>query len=234
MQPSKGPPKALIRARVPTVLGRAAGQQIEIVTFDELVDGEEHLALVCYPLMTPTIVRIHSECLTGDVFRSLRCDCGPQLDESLTVISREGGVLLYLRQEGRGIGLYNKLDAYLLQDAGVDTYAANRVLGRGEDERDYTVAVQMLCALGITEIRLLTNSPTKIEQVENLGIAVRSARPTGVYLNPYNQKYLMEKARLANHQLRGLHASDRLPEGQTDDKTQLPGTRRADQNWSAT
>jgi GTP cyclohydrolase II len=207
MEPSKNLPKALVRARVPIALARAGARQIEVVTFDELVDGREHLALVCHPITAPTIVRIHSECLTGDVFGSLRCDCGPQLDESLTVICGEGGVLLYLRQEGRGIGLYNKLDAYLLQDAGADTYAANRLLGRGEDERDYTVAAQMLCALGIAEIRLLTNNPAKIDQVEGLGVTVRSAQPTDVHLNPHNHKYLMEKACLASHQLHGLLTS---------------------------
>jgi GTP cyclohydrolase II len=234
MEPSKGPPKALIRARVPIALDRPGGQHFEIVTFDKLIDGEEHLAVVCPPLTVPVIVRMHSQCLTGDVFRSLRCDCGPQLDEALTVISREGGVLLYLRQEGRGIGLYNKLDAYLLQNAGVDTYAANRLLGRGEDERDYTVAAQMLCALGISEIRLLTNNPAKIEQIEHLGITVRAARSTNVHLNPYNQKYLTEKAHLARHQLHGLIAPNQQVEGPPDDGNQLPGARRADSNRPVT
>ena len=115
------------------------------------------------------LVRLHSECLTGDVFGSQRCDCGPQLREAIERITERGGYVLYLRQEGRGIGLYAKLDAYALQDAGLDTYQANLALGHAEDERDYTPAAQMLLALGASRVALLTNNPDKVEQLRDLG-----------------------------------------------------------------
>ncbi len=155
-----------------------------MLTFDGLVDGREHLALGlgdrAAPLApersAPPLVRPHSECLTGDVFGSQRCDCGPQLREAVERIADAGGFLLYLRQEGRGIGLYAKLDAYALQDAGLDTYEANLALGHGADERDYTVAAQMLHALGVGEVGLLSNNPDKADQLEALGVRVRRAR----------------------------------------------------------
>ena len=147
-------------------------------TFDGLVDGKEHLALGLGDWQRSLaraavggrapLVRPHSECLTGDVFGSQRCDCGPQLREAVERITDAGGLLLYLRQEGRGIGLYAKLDAYALQDAGLDTYEANVALGHGEDERDYTAAAQMLLALGADRIRLLSNNPDKAEQLGRL------------------------------------------------------------------
>jgi GTP cyclohydrolase II len=196
---------ASVRARVPVALGRTAGgpsdARAEVVTFDGLVDGLEHLACVWQPLTAVPLVRLHSECLTGDVFGSLRCDCGPQLDESMNALSQEGGILLYMRQEGRGIGLYNKLDAYLLQDDGFDTFAANRMLGRGEDEREYASAAQMLFALDVSKVQLITNNPEKIEQLERYGIEPRSVRPTKMHLNPYNRAYLRAKAELARHRL---------------------------------
>jgi len=173
----------------------------ELVTFNGLVDGLEHVACIWQPLTAEPLVRLHSECLTGDVFGSLRCDCGPQLEESMRVLSLEGGVLLYMRQEGRGIGLYNKLDAYLLQDSGADTFTANRMLGRGEDERDYASAAQMLLAMGIGYVQLITNNPAKIEQLTRCGIALRSVRPTKTHLNPYNRAYLRAKAELTGHRL---------------------------------
>lgn len=203
-QASPGVAAASIRARVPVVLGRAGGREgtrAELITFDALLDAQEHLACVWQPLAPTPLVRVHSECLTGDLFRSLRCDCGPQFDEAMTMLSRQGGVLLYMRQEGRGIGLYNKLDAYLLQDQGVDTFTANRMLGRGEDEREYQSAAQMLLALGIREIHLSTNNPHKIEQLEQYGITVRSVRPTGVHHSPHNQEYLRAKREIARHEL---------------------------------
>lgn len=138
-------------------------------------------------------MRPHSECLTGDVFGSQRCDCGPQLREAVERIADEGGFLLYLRQEGRGIGLYAKLDAYALQDSGLDTYEANVALGRGEDERDYTVAAQMLAAVGVDGIRLLSNNPDKARQLEDLGIRVTEHVPTGVHLSEANTRYLEAK-----------------------------------------
>jgi len=140
------------------------------------------------------LVRLHSECLTGDVLGSQRCDCGPQLREAVERISESGGYLLYLRQEGRGIGLYNKLDAYALQDSGLDTYEANTALGFGKDERDYTVAAQMLLALGIDDIDLLTNNPDKGAQLEAAGIRVNRQVPTRLHLSPGNGRYLAAKA----------------------------------------
>jgi GTP cyclohydrolase II len=190
---------ASVRARV-TLPIRLAGVETvaEVVTFDGLVDGLEHLALVlgkpdAQPGEVP-LVRLHSECLTGDVLGSRRCDCGPQLHEALERITAVGGYLLYLRQEGRGIGLYPKLDAYALQDAGLDTYEANVALGHQEDERDYTVAAQMLHALGVGRVALLTNNPDKAEQLEKLGVEVLTLVSTGVYRNPANEAYLDAKA----------------------------------------
>jgi GTP cyclohydrolase II len=146
-------------------------------------------------------VRPHSECLTGDVFGSTRCDCGPQLREAAERISAAGGFLLYLRQEGRGIGLYAKLDAYALQDTGLDTYEANLALGHGEDERDYTVAAQMLGVLGASRIQLLSNNPDKASQLSELGISVTSQVRTGVHLSAANQRYLAAKRDHTHHLL---------------------------------
>ena len=131
----------------------------------------------------PPLVRIHSECFTGDVLGSERCDCGPQLLEAVRRIAQVGGLLLYLRQEGRGIGLYAKLDAYGLQDAGLDTYDANLALGYSEDGRDYTVAAQMLGALGLDRVALLSNNPDKGAQLDRLGVTVAERVPTAVHLN---------------------------------------------------
>jgi len=144
---------------------------------------------------------VHSECLTGDALGSARCDCGPQLRESVERVAAAGGLLLYLRQEGRGIGLYAKLDAYALQDDGLDTYDANLALGYGADERDYTVAAQMLLALGVDKVALLTNNPDKGHQLERLGIEVSSLVPTGVHLTETNAAYLATKARRQAHTL---------------------------------
>jgi GTP cyclohydrolase II len=146
-------------------------------------------------------VRPHSECLTGDVFGSQRCDCGPQLREAVERITVAGGFLLYLRQEGRGIGLYAKLDAYALQDAGLDTYEANRALGYGDDERDYTAAAQMLATLGAERIRLLSNNPDKAVQLDALGVRVTERVPTGVHLSAANARYLSAKVTHTHHTL---------------------------------
>jgi GTP cyclohydrolase II len=135
------------------------------------------------------------------VFGSQRCDCGPQLREAVERIARVGGFLLYLRQEGRGIGLYTKLDAYALQDAGLDTYEANIALGHAEDERDYTVAAQMLSALGVGRVALLSNNPDKAEQLGRLGVTLTERVPTGVHLSPANAGYLATKASHAAHTL---------------------------------
>jgi GTP cyclohydrolase II len=190
---------ASVRARVLVPLCRTGGRPAELVTFNRLADGREHLACVFGPLRHPPLVRVHSECLTGDLFGSLRCDCGPQLDEAFAMLSAHGGVLLYLRQEGRGIGLYNKLDSYLIQDGDVDTFEANRRLGRGPDERDYLAAAQMLLALRIEEILLITNNPDKLRQLQRYGVRVAAVRPTRTYVNPSNEGYLRAKAEIGGH-----------------------------------
>jgi GTP cyclohydrolase II len=182
-----------------------------VFTFDGLTDGLEHVALGlgnragAFPVPAdqapPPLVRPHSECLTGDVFGSQRCDCGAQMREAVERIANAGGYLLYLRQEGRGIGLYNKIDAYALQDVGLDTYQANLALGYAEDERDYTVAAQMLHALGLDAVALLSNNPDKALQLAQLGVTVTEQVPTGVHLCPDNARYLAVKARQGAHTL---------------------------------
>ncbi|WP_033328458.1 GTP cyclohydrolase II [Streptomyces yerevanensis] len=194
---------ASVRTRVTIPLRFADGYEVtaDAVTFHGLADGKEHVAFVLGdPTAAPSpLVRLHSECLTGDVFGSARCDCGPQLREAVERITATGGVLLYLRQEGRGIGLYNKLDAYALQDAGLDTYEANTALGLPEDGRDYTAAAQMLTALGVAEPDLLTNNPDKARQLRDLGISVTRTVPTGVHSTPSNLRYLHAKAQHTHH-----------------------------------
>src|SRR3954449_3251754 len=194
---SRAPAGARERTRVRVPLRFADGYAVtaEVVTFHGLTDDREHLAMILGEPATGDVplVRMHSECLTGDVFGSARCDCGPQLREAVEHMAATGGVLLYLRQEGRGIGLYNKLDAYALQDAGLDTYEANLALGLPEDARDYTAAAQMLTALGITELNLLTNNPDKARQLRDLGIPVTRTVPTGVHTTPSNLRYLHAK-----------------------------------------
>ena len=191
------------RVRVPLRLGDGYTTEAEAVTFTGLADGKEHVALGLGNSVAGQVplVRLHSECLTGDVFGSERCDCGPQLREAVEHISTRGGWLLYLRQEGRGIGLYEKLDAYSLQDTGLDTYAANRALGRGDDERDYTAAAQMLSALGAGRVDLLTNNSDKATQLALYGIDVRTVVPTGVHATAANLSYLHAKAELSGHTL---------------------------------
>ncbi|MEU6258809.1 GTP cyclohydrolase II [Streptomyces sp. NPDC047043] len=191
------------RVRVPLRFQDGYSVDAELVTFHGLTDGQEHLAVVLgdpAPGQVP-LVRLHSECLTGDVFGSARCDCGPQLREAVERIATRGGVLLYLRQEGRGIGLYNKLDAYALQDQGLDTYEANAALGLPEDDRDYTAAAQMLRALGIDELDLLSNNPDKAGQLRELGIDVHDRVPTGVFTTAHNVRYLRAKVLQTQHTL---------------------------------
>ncbi|MEU4173292.1 GTP cyclohydrolase II [Streptomyces sp. NPDC026665] len=177
--------------------------QATLLTFDGLIDDAEHFA-IRLGTQEPGVplVRVHSECLTGEVLGSARCDCGPQLDEALRLIDQAGGVLLYLRQEGRGIGLYNKLDAYDLQDGGLDTFEANRALGLDDDLRDYAVATQMLQALGLKEIDLLTNNPDKLAQLRRYGIDVRRTVGTSVFRNPHNTGYLRAKVAHTSHTIR--------------------------------
>ena len=205
-------PNATIRTHVTVPLQFADGFEAaaRVFTFDGLVDGQEHLAFGLGDRAaavassegdrTP-LIRPHSECLTGDVFGSERCDCGPQLREAVERIAEVGGFLLYLRQEGRGIGLYAKLDAYALQDKGLDTYEANLALGHGEDERSYLVAAQMLQALGVSRIALLTNNPDKARQLRRFGVTVAALVPTGVHLSAANARYLGTKARRGAHTL---------------------------------
>ncbi|MEU9826103.1 GTP cyclohydrolase II [Micromonospora chersina] len=200
-------PIATVRTRVTVPLRFPDGYvtTARVHSFHGLVDGREHLAIGLGerrdPDASPPLVRPHSECLTGDVFGSQRCDCGPQLREAVERIAEAGGYLLYLRQEGRGIGLYAKLDAYALQDGGLDTYEANVALGRGADERDYTVAAQMLAALGVTRVALLSNNPDKAAQLERLGVTVVDRVLTGVHLSPANAGYLAAKVTRADHAL---------------------------------
>jgi GTP cyclohydrolase II len=204
-------PTATIRTRVELPLRFADGYAADarVFSFDGLVDDQEHLALGlgdctashpaserCVPLIRP-----HSECLTGNVFGSERCDCGPQLREAVERITAVGGYLLYLRQEGRGIGLYSKLDAYALQDAGADTYEANLALGHREDERSYVAAAQMLHALGVSRVALLSNNPDKARQLRSCGVTVVAQVPTGVYVSAANHRYLETKARRGRHTL---------------------------------
>jgi GTP cyclohydrolase II len=158
--------------------------------------------LIGEPSGEPPLVRVHSECLTGDVLGSLKCDCGPQLAGALAAIGGAGwGILLYLRQEGRGIGLVNKLRAYALQDQGFDTVDANLRLGFADDERDFTVAARMLAALSQRRIRLLTNNPLKRESLEAAGIEVTETVPLRIEAGAHNRDYLATKRDRSGHQL---------------------------------
>ena len=204
-------PAATIRTQVELPLRFADGYTADarVFTFDGLVDKLEHLAfalgdhtvLHSADARRVPLIRPHSECLTGDVFGSERCDCGPQLREAVERISAVGGYLLYLRQEGRGIGLYSKLEAYALQDAGADTYAANLALGHAEDERSYVAAAQMLHALGVSRVALLSNNPDKARQLSSCGVTVVEQVPTGVFVSAANHRYLETKARRGRHTL---------------------------------
>jgi GTP cyclohydrolase II len=196
---------AAVRTRVKLPLRFADGFAVTAtaITFTGLVDAGDHIALgLGQPGGGTPLVRVHSECLTGDVFGSERCDCGPQLREAVERVARRGGYVLYLRQEGRGIGLAAKIDAYALQDGGLDTYQANRALGHGADERDYSVAVQMLRALSVDRVALLTNNPDKVDQLRRLGVGVVTQVATRVHLSPANRRYLAAKARYGAHTFR--------------------------------
>ena len=164
--------------------------------FAVLFDAPDPTPPPCEPL-----VRMHSECITGDLFGSLRCDCGPQLQQSLALLKAHGGILLYLRQEGRGIGLAAKLEAYGLQDLGMDTYAANRALSQPADAREYACGAAMLHALGVAQVRLITNNPDKASQLRRHGIRIAQVMATGTFSNPHNHGYLAAKALLTGHTL---------------------------------
>ena len=207
---------ATVRRQVRMPVRLAGGEVVEgsIHTFDGLIDGQEHVVVAlgdraCVPLSPRArvpLVRVHSECLTGDVLGSQRCDCGPQLAEAVDRLHEAGGYLVYLRQEGRGIGLYNKIDAYALQDRGLDTFEANEALGFGGDERRYDVAAQMLLGLGVDRVELLTNNPDKVTQLRAAGVAVDGCLPTGLHLSSANRRYLTAKA-FRGHRLLGLVAA---------------------------
>ncbi|MFZ6870595.1 GTP cyclohydrolase II [Undibacterium sp. Di27W] len=170
--------------------------------FVETATGKEHIALTLGDVADgqPVLARIHSECLTGDALFSKRCDCGPQLELALQKIAQEGrGALLYLRQEGRGIGLLNKVRAYHLQDDGADTVEANQKLGFAADLRDYSLCDPMLKHLGIESVRLMTNNPRKISAMEGMNVRVEEHVPLIVKRNPYNERYLSTKATKLGH-----------------------------------
>jgi GTP cyclohydrolase II len=194
-------PRIRTVVNVPLILSKDRVVASEIFSFHGLRDQREHFAVkLGNPSETaPPLVRLHSECVTGDVLGSARCDCGPQLIEALERLHDCGGYLLYLRQEGRGIGLYRKLDAYRLQERGHDTYSANRALGHRDDEREYGVAADMLNALDLPRITLLTNNPDKRAQLESAGIEIHSQVPTGVFFASDNRRYLEAKVRHTLH-----------------------------------
>ncbi len=190
------------RARLPV----AASEQGEIVVFRSPDDTREHVALILGKQSADRVplVRLHSECLTGDLLGSLRCDCGPQLDGALAAMAEEAsaggwGVLLYLRQEGRGIGLVNKLRAYRLQDQGFDTLEANRRLGLPAEARDFPIAARMLELLGVDAVRLLTNNPAKVAALQAAGVAVAERVAHSLPANPHNAAYLATKRDKAGH-----------------------------------
>ncbi|MDX6690440.1 MAG: 3,4-dihydroxy 2-butanone 4-phosphate synthase / cyclohydrolase [Solirubrobacteraceae bacterium] len=189
----------VVSTKLPTGFG-----DFEAVGYRELVGGKHHVALVKGDVdgESDVLVRVHSECLTGDVFHSLRCDCGEQLESALAMIEREGrGVLLYLSQEGRGIGLLNKLRAYKLQEGGMDTVEANLKLGLPADLRDYGIGAQILVDLGLSSIRILTNNPKKIRGLEGYGLSVAEQLPIEHMPNPHNEAYLRAKRDRMGHTL---------------------------------
>lgn len=175
--------------------------EFEMIAFDSGVEDFPHLALMTknLDLSNPVLTRVHSECLTGDLFGSVRCDCGEQLDESLAQINKAGGVLLYLRQEGRGIGLINKMKAYNLQDEGLDTIQANHALGFGTDDRDFNIALQMYRLLGVTSIKLLTNNPNKVTAFDDSGITMVERVPLIIQAQKGNEGYLKVKKEQMGH-----------------------------------
>jgi 3,4-dihydroxy 2-butanone 4-phosphate synthase/GTP cyclohydrolase II len=193
----------MVSARIPTRQG-----EFKLCLYHSNTDEKEHLALVKGEIAgkSRVLVRVHSECYTGDVIASLRCDCGEQLKQSLAMIARqEEGVLVYLRQEGRGIGLLDKLRAYNLQDLGYDTVEANLLLGHQPDERDYTIAARILDDLQVRSVRLLTNNPTKIEKLTESGVPVAERVALQPTLTADNADYLFTKVRRMNHLL-DLHS----------------------------
>jgi 3,4-dihydroxy 2-butanone 4-phosphate synthase/GTP cyclohydrolase II len=194
--------RKMAEAQLPTRYG-----PFTIHAYESLIDGEHHVALTIGDVASdePALVRVHSQCLTGDIFGSSRCDCGEQLDRALELIGRAGrGVLLYLRQEGRGIGLVHKIMAYQLQDQGKDTVEANEALGFKADQRDYGIGAQILVELGLKEIRLLTNNPRKFVGLEGYGLTIVERLPIEVPASDASRLYLKAKKEKLGHLLRSV------------------------------
>jgi 3,4-dihydroxy 2-butanone 4-phosphate synthase/GTP cyclohydrolase II len=191
-------------ARLPTPFG-----EFKVIAYKAQNDPDEHLALVMGDVATdePVLVRVHSQCLTGDVFHSLRCDCGEQVEMAMKKIAQEGrGVVLYMRQEGRGIGIHNKIRAYALQDQGLDTVEANLTLGFKADNRTYGTGAQILADLGIRNMRLMTNNPKKMSGLESYGLKVTEQLPLTTAPNVHNRRYLQTKQKKMGHLLNVLDA----------------------------
>jgi 3,4-dihydroxy 2-butanone 4-phosphate synthase/GTP cyclohydrolase II len=187
-------------ARLPTKYG-----EFKVIAYRSSTDPDEHLALVLGDVATDeaVLVRVHSQCLTGDVFHSLRCDCGEQIELAMKQISEEGrGVVLYLRQEGRGIGIHNKIKAYALQDKGMDTVEANLSLGFKADQRNYGIGAQILADLGVRNMRLMTNNPKKMSGLESYGLNIIEQLPITTQPNPHNRRYLQTKQKKLGHLLK--------------------------------
>jgi 3,4-dihydroxy 2-butanone 4-phosphate synthase/GTP cyclohydrolase II len=216
----------VVTTRLPTAFG-----EFDVVGYRSLVDDKHHVALVRGDVSgaSDVLVRVHSECLTGDVFHSLRCDCGEQLESALAMIDREGqGVLLYLAQEGRGIGLLNKLKAYNLQDQGLDTVDANLELGLPVDLRDYGIGAQILADLGLSSIRILTNNPKKIRGLEGYGLSVTAQIPIVHAANPHNERYLQAKRDRLGHTLhhQGLALDEQMVHDEHERDRDVAGAQR--------
>jgi 3,4-dihydroxy 2-butanone 4-phosphate synthase/GTP cyclohydrolase II len=194
--------KEVAAAKIPSEFG-----DFKIHVFENLVDGKEHIALVKgeWKEDEDILVRVHSECLTGDVFGSFRCDCGPQLEQALKNIEEHGkGVLLYMRQEGRGIGLINKIKAYALQEEGMDTVEANEHLGFKADARDYGIGAQILHSLGIRKMILMTNNPKKRVGINSYGLEVVDTKSIEIIANEHNKSYLKTKKEKLGHLLKNM------------------------------
>ncbi len=185
------------KVKLPTNLG-----EFEFIPFRQITNSIEHAALIkgTWTKDEPVLVRVHSSCFTGDIFHSLRCDCGPQLDKAMEMVQAEGkGVVIYLSQEGRGIGLLNKIKSYKLQEEGMDTFQANIQLGFGEDERDYGVGASIMRELGLGKVRLISNNPVKRAGLEGYGIKIVETIPLVIQPNPFNEFYLETKASKMGH-----------------------------------
>ena len=182
-------------AKLPTHWG-----DFSVIAYEDEKSGEEHLLLYLGELEDNLLLRIHSQCLTGDALYSLKCDCGSQLAKAMEAIASEGkGMIIYMAQEGRGIGLVNKIRAYELQDKGLNTIEANEALGFAADERDYSYCKNILSSVGVSSVRLMTNNPAKIKGLEDVGISVTDRVSAEVELNPHNEDYLKLKAEYMGH-----------------------------------